>query len=150
MKEHFRLIIQLYEVHFLKNKFIYFIYLWLCWVLTAARGPSPVAASGVHSLPRCSGPSPRWPLLPRSTGSRRAGPAVAARGLQSARRLSSRGARAQPLRSTRDPPGPGPEPMSPEPAGRLPTTAPSGKPYEVHFWLLSIYHISLILKHPQL
>ena len=45
------------------------------------------------------------------------------------RRLSNRGSRAQPLRGTRDPPRPGPEPVSPAPAGRLPTTAPPGKPH---------------------
>ena len=44
------------------------------------------------------------------------------------RRLSSRGSRAQPLRGTRDPPRPGLEPASPALAGRLPTTAPPGKP----------------------
>ena len=43
-------------------------------------------------------------------------------------RLSSCGSRAQPLRGTRDPPRPGLEPASPAPAGRLPTTAPPGKP----------------------
>ena len=35
---------------------------------------------------------------------------------------------AQPLRGTRDPPRPGPEPASPALAGRLSTTAPPGKP----------------------
>ena len=45
------------------------------------------------------------------------------------RRLSSCGSRAQPLRGMRDPPRPGPEPVSPAPAGRLSTTAPPGKPY---------------------
>ena len=44
------------------------------------------------------------------------------------RRLSNCGSRAQPLRGTRDPPRPGPEPVSPAPAGRLSTTAPPGKP----------------------
>ena len=44
------------------------------------------------------------------------------------RRLSNCGSRAQPLRGTRDPPRPGPEPASPAPAGGLPTTAPPGKP----------------------
>ena len=44
------------------------------------------------------------------------------------RRLSNRGPRAQPLRGTRDPPRPGLEPVSPALAGRLPTTAPPGKP----------------------
>ena len=44
------------------------------------------------------------------------------------RRLSSRGSRAQPLRGTRDLPRPGLEPVSPALAGRLPTTAPPGKP----------------------
>ena len=44
------------------------------------------------------------------------------------RRLSSCGARAQPLRGMWDPPRPGLEPMSPALAGRLSTTAPPGKP----------------------
>ena len=52
---------------------------------------------------------------------------VAEHGLQT-RRLSSRGSRAQPLRGMWDPPRPGLEPVSPAPAGRLPTTAPPGKP----------------------
>ena len=43
-------------------------------------------------------------------------------------RLSSCGAQAQPLRGMRDPPGPGPEPVSPALAGGLLTTAPPGKP----------------------
>ena len=44
------------------------------------------------------------------------------------RKLSSCGARAQSLRGTLDPPGPGLEPVSPALAGRLSTTAPPGKP----------------------
>ena len=44
------------------------------------------------------------------------------------RRLSNCGSRAQPLRGTWDPPRPGLEPASPALAGRLPTTAPPGKP----------------------
>ena len=44
------------------------------------------------------------------------------------RRLSSHGSRAQPLRGMRDPPRPGPEPVSPALAGRLTTTVPPGKP----------------------
>ena len=47
------------------------------------------------------------------------------------RRLSSCGSRAQPLHGMRDPPRPGLEPMSPALAGRLPTTAPPGKPLPV-------------------
>ena len=59
--------------------FIYF-YLWLCWVLVSARGLSPVAASGGHSSSRCAGLSLLWPLLLRSTGSRRAGSVIVAHG----------------------------------------------------------------------
>ena len=51
--------------------FIYY-YFWLHWVLAAAHGPSLAEASGGHS-PLCVGFSLWWPLLPRSTGSRRAG-----------------------------------------------------------------------------
>ena len=47
------------------------------------------------------------------------------------RRLSSCGSRAQPLRGMWDPPRPGPEPVSPALAGRLPTTAPPGKPLKM-------------------
>ena len=43
-------------------------------------------------------------------------------------RLSSCGSRAQSQRGMWDPPRPGREPVSPALAGRLPTTAPPGKP----------------------
>ena len=49
------------------------------------------------------------------------------------RRLSNCGSRAYLLRDMWDPPRPGPEPVSPAPAGRLSTTAPPGKPQEGHF-----------------
>ena len=57
-----------------------FIYLWLCWVFVSVRGLSLVAASGGHSSSRCAGLSLLWPLLLRSTGSRRAGSVVVAHG----------------------------------------------------------------------
>ena len=50
------------------------------------------------------------------------------------RRLSSCGSRAQLLRGMWDLPRPGLEPASPALAGRLPTTAPPGKPSK---WFLS-------------
>ena len=56
------------------------------------------------------------------------------------RRLSNCGSRAQSLRGTWDPPRPGLEPVSPAPAGRLPTTVPPGKPY-IHF-LIEVLLIS--------
>ena len=43
-------------------------------------GLSPVVASGGHSSSRCAGLSPSWPLLLRSTGSRRSGSVVVAHG----------------------------------------------------------------------
>ena len=45
------------------------------------------------------------------------------------RRLSNCGLRAHLLRGMRDPPRPGVEPVSPALAGRLSTTAPTGKPW---------------------
>ena len=61
--------------------FIYlFIYFWLRWVFVSARGPPPAAASGGHSPSRCAGLPPSRPPLLRSTGSRRAGPAIVAHG----------------------------------------------------------------------
>ena len=49
------------------------------------------------------------------------------------RRLSSCGSRAQLLRGMWDLPRPGLEPVSPALAGRLSTTAPPGKPYNLFF-----------------
>ena len=53
-------------------------------------------------------------------------------------RLSNCGSRAQSLRGMRDPPRPELEPVSPAPAGRLPTTAPPGKP-PTDIFLISMY-----------
>ena len=63
---------------FLLFFFIYFF--WLCWVFVSVRGLSLVVASGGHSSSRCAGLSLLWPLLLRSTGSRRAGSVVVAHG----------------------------------------------------------------------
>ena len=49
---------------FLINCIYLFIYLWLRWVLIAARGPPPVAASRSHSSLWCTGP-----VAPRHVGS---------------------------------------------------------------------------------
>ena len=64
---------------FLFFNFIYlFIYFWLCWVFVSVQGLSLVVASGGHSSSRCAGLSLSWPLLLRSTGSRRAGSVIVA------------------------------------------------------------------------
>ena len=61
--------------------FLYFlISFWLCWVFVSVRGLSLVAASGGHSSSRCMGLSLSWPLLLRSTSSRRAGSVIVAHG----------------------------------------------------------------------
>ena len=68
---------------FFKNFYLFiylFIYFWLCWVFVSVQGLSLGAASGGHSSSRCGGLSPSWPLLPWSTGSRRAGSVVVAHG----------------------------------------------------------------------
>ena len=59
-------------------------------------------------------------------------------------RLSNSGSRAQSLRGMWDPPRPGLEPVSPALAGRLPTTAPPGKPTSSHFKLhfLSLFVVA--------
>ena len=88
---------------------------------------------------RCAGFSLRWLLLLWSTGSRRTGSVVVARGLSSCgsraleRRLSSCGARAQLLCSMWDLPGPGLKPVSPALAGRFLTTELPGKPLGLLF-----------------
>ena len=45
------------------NLFIYFIYLWLCWVFVAVRGLSLVAASRGYSSLYCAGFSLWWLLI---------------------------------------------------------------------------------------
>ena len=92
-----------------------FIYFWLCWVFVSVRGSSPVAASGGPLLIAVRGPLTIAASL------------VAEHRLQT-RRLSSCGSRAQLIRGMWDPPRPGLKPVSPALAGRLPTTAPPGKP----------------------
>ena len=97
------------------------IYLWLCWVFASVRGPSPVAASGGHSSLRCARRASHYHGL-------------SCCGAQAqTRRLSNCGSRAQLLSGMWDLPRPGLEPVSPALAGRLPTTAPPGKPYP-SFW----------------
>ena len=70
---------------FLKSSFFFnfifiFIYFWLCWVFVSVRGLSLVAPSRGQSSSQCAGLSLSWPLLMRSTGSRRAGSVVVAHG----------------------------------------------------------------------
>ena len=69
----------LFHLFFFKL-FYLFIYFWLCWVFVSVRGLSLVVASGGHSSSRCAGLSLSWPLLSRSTGSRRAGSVIVAHG----------------------------------------------------------------------
>ena len=101
------------------HSFYLCMYVWLCWVFVSVRGLSLAAASGGHSSSRCAGLPPSRPL-------------VAEHRLQT-RRLSSCGSRAELLRGMWDLPRPGLEPASPALAGRLPTTAPPGKPHYLIF-----------------
>ena len=74
-----------------------------------------------------------------------AAPPAAEHRLQT-RRPSNCGSRAQLLRGMRDPPRPGPEPVSPALAGRLSTTAPPGKPHVIfkrQNWLVERIPIQL-------
>ena len=65
---------------FFLNFYLFIFDLWLCWVFVSVRGLSLVVASGGHSSSRCAGLSLSWPLLLRSTGSRRAGSVIVAHG----------------------------------------------------------------------
>ena len=67
------------------------------------------------------------------------GPLILTASLVAERRLSNCGSRAQLLRGMWDPPRPGLKPVSPALAGRLPTTAPPGKPSTLSF--KDIYHL---------
>ena len=134
---------------FLISLFILFIYFCLCWVFVAAHGPSPAAASGDHSLPRCVGLSPQWPPLLRSTGSRCAGFSNCSTQAQQLQLMGSRAQAQQPwctgpaARGMWDPPGPGLEPATPALAGGPSTTAPPGKPS----WLFFNQIVSLLLNY---
>ena len=76
----------------------------------------------------------RWPLTA-------AAPPVAEHRLQT-RRLSNCGSWAQALRGMWDLPRPGLEPVSPALAGRLSTTAPSGKPPGKYIFILWKLHLA--------
>ena len=78
-----------------------------------------------RALPSCG---KRGPLLIAVRGPLTIAASPAAEHRLQTRRLSSCGSRAQPLRGMWDPPRPGLEPVSPALAGRLPPTAPPGKP----------------------
>ena len=116
--------------------YYYYYYFWLRWVFAAARRLSLVAASGVYSSLQCAGFSLQWFLLLQSPGSRHAGLSscgLRAQQLWPAGSAAVAAAVAQLLRGMWDLPGPGLEPVSPELAGRLPTTAPPGKPLIIVF-----------------
>ena len=98
------------------------------------RGLSLVAVSGGHSSSQCAGLSLLWPLLLRSTGSRRAGSVVVAHG---------------PSCSAACGIFPGLESVSPALAGGFSTTAPPGKPPAASFYTRSseadLWYISNLL-----
>ena len=93
-----------------------------------------MAVSGLRFCARAfSSCGKRGPLFIAVRGSlTTAASLVAEHGLQT-RRLSSCGSRAQLLRGMWDLPRPGLEPVYPALAGRLPTTAPPGKPRHLYF-----------------
>ena len=125
-----------------KIYFIYF-YFWLCWIPVAVSGLSPVVVSGATprcgtQAPHCCGLSCCGAWAPGARASIVVAHRLSSCGSQAPEhRLSSRGTRAQLLRSMWDPPRPGLEPMSPALADGLPTTAPPGKPphcsFDFHF-----------------
>ena len=63
----------LFADFFFKVYLLIYLFIWLHWVLVAARGLSLVVASRGYSLLQCMGFSLWWPLLLWSTGSRHAG-----------------------------------------------------------------------------
>ena len=94
--------------------YLFIFYLWLCWVFVSVRGLSLVVASGDHSSSWCAGLSLQWPLLLRSTGSRRAGSVVVAHGPSCSAACGIF-------------PDQGSKPCPPALAGGFLTTAPPGK-----------------------
>ena len=99
--------------------FIYYLFIILC-----------LAVLGLRFCARAfSSCGKQGPLFIAMHGPLTIAASLAAEHRLQMRRLSICGSRAQPPRGTRDPPRPGLEPASPALAGRLPTTAPPGKPY---------------------
>ena len=88
-----------------------------------------MAVLGLHFCARAlSSCGKRGPPFIAVRGSLTIAASLAAEHRLQTHRLSNCGSRAQLLRGMWDPPRPGPEPVSPALAGRLPTTAPPGKP----------------------
>ena len=88
-----------------------------------------MAVLGLHFCARAFSSCGKWgPLFTAVRGPLTIAASLVAEHRLQTRRLSNCGSRAQPLRSMRDPPRPGLEPVSPALAGRPPTTAPPGKP----------------------
>ena len=100
--------------------FFFKIYLFIDWLI-AMLG----LRLRVRALSSCG---KRGPLLIAVCGPLTIAASLVAEHRLQTRRLSNHGPRAQPLHGMWDPPRPGPEPVSPALAGRLPTTAPPGKP----------------------
>ena len=100
----------------------YILFIYVCmYVCMALLGPRFCA----RALSSCG---KRGPLFIAVRGPLTIAASLVAEHRLQTRRLSNCGSRAQPLGGTWDPPRPGPEPASPALAGRLPTTAPPGKP----------------------
>ena len=88
-----------------------------------------MAALGLRFCARALSSCGKWgPLLIAVHGPLTIAASPVAEHRLQTRRLSNCGSQAQPLRGTRDPPRPGPEPVCPALAGRFSTTAPPGKP----------------------
>ena len=88
-----------------------------------------MAVLGLHFCARASSScGKRGPLFIAVRGPLTVAASLVAEHRLQTRRLSSCGSRAQLLRGMWDPSRPGLEPVSPALAGRLPTTAPPGKP----------------------
>ena len=88
-----------------------------------------MAVLGLHFCVRALSSCGKWgPLFMAVHGPLTIAASPAAEHRLHTRRLSNRGSWAQSLRGMWDPPRPGLDPVSPALAGRLPTTAPPGKP----------------------
>ena len=105
---------------FKRNSFIFIIYLFI-YLFLAVLG----LCFCVRAFSSCG---KRGPLFIAVHGPLTIAASLVAEHRLQTRRLSSCGSRAQLLRGMWDLPRPGLEPVSPALAGRLPTTAPPGKP----------------------
>ena len=128
-----------WDIHFFFLIFLHLVYLFILFM----------AVLGLRFCVRAfSSCGKRGPLLIAVRGPLTIAASLLAEHRLQTRWLSNYGSRAQLLRGMWDLPRLGPEPVSPELAGKFSTTAPPGKPWDIHFKVITrIMTYNIIPEH---